>query len=296
MKRIRPNTWARRHDINVRIGSSETVTTDARRYDWRDPYHALLAMPWTAFFGIVLGYYILANLIFALLYLAEPGSIANLPAASPVAAFFFSVETFATVGYGVTAPQTIYGHLIATAEIFAGMLSTAVITGLLFVRFSRPRPSLVFSRRITICPVDGMPTLMLRVGNLRAGTILHADAKLSLLSRHETVEGLVIWRSRDLKLTRSHAQAMMLAWTLMHEIDEASPLFGLLPEQLEAMEAQFIASVSGTDATIAAPVNAMQDYPPSALVWGYRFADMMTRGADGRARIALARLHDVVPL
>ena len=102
--------------------------------------------------------------------------------------------------------------------------------------------------------------------------------------------------ARDLALMRAHAQVLALSWTLMHAIDESSPLHGMTEQRLVELDAQFVVSISGTDQTLAAPVNAMQDYEPTALLWGHRFADMMSRDEAGRARIMLARLHDVVPV
>jgi len=243
----------------------------------------------------VLGYYLALNAAFGTLYALRPSSIANLPPGRWDDAFFFSVETFGTVGYGVMAPQTSYGHLVATAEIFLGLLSTAVLTGLIFVRFARPRAHMEFSRQATIAPLDGMPTLSLRLGNRRTGTIFHANASLTLIGRHKTLEGHVMWRVQDLPLVRSRIQALSLSWTLRHVIDAASPLHGLSAEQLAEMDAQLMVSITGTDATLAAPVHALRAYEPADLLWGFRFADVITVDGRGRTRVELARLHDVLP-
>jgi inward rectifier potassium channel len=277
------------------FGGTEIVTTDAPRYDWRDPYHALLAMSWGSFLLGVLGYFLALNAVFGTLYALRPASVANLSPGRWDDAFFFSVETFGTVGYGAMAPQTSYSHLVATAEIFLGLLSTAVLTGLIFVRFARPRANMEFSRQITIAPHDGVPTLSLRLGNHRSGTLFHADASLTLIRRHQTLEGHVMWRVHDLPLMRSRVQALSLAWTLRHAIDAASPLHGLSVEQLIEMDAQFVVSITGTDATLAAPVHAVRAYEPADLLWGFRFADVMTVDGRGRTRIELARLHEVLP-
>lgn len=289
-----PTRRRRMREVAAQFGGTEAVTTDAPRYDWRDPYHALLAMGWWPFLLGVLAYYLALNAAFGTLYALWPGSVANLPPGRWDDAFFFSVETFGTVGYGVMAPQTTYGHLVATAEIFLGLLSTAVLTGLIFVRFARPRASMEFSRQITVAPHDGMPTLSLRLGNRRTGTIYHATATLTLIRRHETQEGHTIWQVHDLPLLRSRVQAMSLAWTMRHVIDEGSPLHGLSVEQLVELDAQIVASITGTDATLAAPVHAVRAYEPADLLWGFRFADVMTVDARGRTRIELARLHEVV--
>jgi inward rectifier potassium channel len=282
-------------DVAAQYGGTEIVTTDAPRYDWRDPYHALLAMGWAPFILGVLGYYLAVNAVIGTLYAIRPGSVANLAPGHWDDAFFFSVETLGGVGYGLMAPQTEYGHLVATGEVFLGLLSTAVLTGLIFARFARPRANMEFSRQITIAPHDGVPTLSLRICNRRTGTIFNAEASLTLVRRYQTLEGLAMWRSYDLPLMRSRVQALSLAWTLRHVIDADSPLFGLSTEQLAEVEAQFLVSITGTDATLAAPVHAVHAYDPPDLLWGFRFADVITSDARGRTRIELARLHDVVP-
>jgi inward rectifier potassium channel len=291
-----PRRRRRLRYVAAQFGGTEVVATDAPRYDWRDPYHALLAMSWPQFLLGVLGYYLALNAMFGTLYALRPDSVVNLPPGRWDDAFFFSVETFGSVGYGVMAPQTPYGHLVATVEIFLGLLSTAVLTGLIFVRFARPRASMEFSRQVTIAPHEGVPTLALQLGNRRTGTIFHAEAWLTLIQRHQTLEGREVWRVQDLPLLRNRVQALSLAWTLRHVIDADSPLYGLTAEQLVKMDAELVISITGTDATLAAPVHAVHAYEPADLLWGFRFADVMTLDARGRTRIELARLHDVFPV
>ena len=284
----------RLREVAAQFGGVEAVTTDAPSFDWRDPYHALLAIGWGRFLLGVLGYYLAVNAVFGALYALRPDSVANLPRGRWDDGFFFSVETFSGVGYGVMAPTTLYGHLVATAEIFLGLLSTSVLTGLIFVRFARPRASMEFSRHVTVGPYDGVPTLTLRLANRRTGTIFDATARLTMLCRYRTVEGYDVWRSNELPLVRGSVQALSLTWTLRHAIDEASPLHGLGHEQLVAVEAQLLLSVSGTDATLAAPVHAVRAYDPGDVLWGRRFADVLTMDARGRMRIELAQLNDVL--
>lgn len=284
----------RLREIAAQYGGTEAVMTDAPRYDWHDPYHALLAIGWGPFLLGTAGFYVLVNALFGTLYVLRAGCVANLPAGRWDDAFFFSVETFGTVGYGVMAPVTTYGHVVATIEIFVGLLSAAVLTGLIFVRFARPRASVEFSRQATIAPHDGVPTLSVRVANRRAGTIFETRACLTLIRRYQTREGDVVWRAYDLALMRDRMQAMSLTWTLRHAIDETSPLHGLSTDQLVGLEAQFIISISGTDATLAARIHAVHAYEPTDLLWGFRFVEIMTVDARGRTRIELARLHEVL--
>ena len=293
MRRVAGRHGGRRETL-VQVGTGEVIITDAVRYTWRDPYHAMLSLGWRGFLGVILGYYVVVNVAFGALYALNPSSIANLPAGGVGSAFFFSVETFATVGYGVMAPQTPYGHIVANVEIFVGLLSTAVITGLLFVRFSRPRPSVMFSRHLTISPYDGLPTLMARIGNRRAGAVLQVEARLVLIGKYRTQEGYEHWRAVDLALTRPRGHMLTLSWMVMHRIDDTSPLHGVTVEQLVEMDAQLIVSFTGTDQTLAAPVHAMRAYDPPDLLWGHRFGDMLRVDAGGRTHIELARFDDVV--
>ena len=257
----------RMREVAAQFGGTESVTTDAPRYDWHDPYHALLAIGWGPFLLGTFVYYLALNAVFGTLYALQPDSVANLPPGQWDRAFFFSVETFATVGYGVMSPQTSYGHIIATMEIFMGLLSSAVLN---------------LIGPMTVC-------------NKRTGTLFHAEAWLTLIHRYQTLEGPMMWRVHDLPLLRNRVQALSLAWTLRHAIDETSPLHGLSNEQLIEMDAQFTISVTGTDAILAAPVHAAHAYAPAELLWGFRFVDVMTVDARGNTRIELARLHEVLP-
>ena len=290
-----PRRRPRLRDVAAQFGGTETVSTDAPRYDWRDPYHALLAIGWGPFLLGVLGCYLALNALFGTLYALRPDSVANLPRGRWDDAFFFSVETFATVGYGAMSPQSLYGHCVVTLEIFIGLLATAVLTGLIFVRFARPHANLEFCRQVTVSTQDGVPTLSIRLGNRRAGTIFRADANVTLLRRHRTQEGLVTWRSVELPLAQSQIPALSFAWTVRHVIDAASPMHGVTDAELRELDAQIVVSIAGTDATLAAQVHAVRAYEPDDILWGFRFADVMTIDERGRTRIELARLHDVLP-
>jgi inward rectifier potassium channel len=294
-ERIATHQRRRLRDVAAQFGGTKSVTTDAPRYDWHDSYDALLAIGWKPFLSGILAYYLILNAPFGMLYAVRPDSVANLPPGHWADAFFFSVKTFGSVGYGVMAPQTMYSHLIAPVEVFVSLLSTAVLTGLIFVRFSRPRANMEFSRQITIAPHDGVPTLSLHVANRRTGTIYHAEACLTLIRRYQTQEGHVVRRALDLPLKRNRAQALSLLWTVRHQIDATSPLRGLTHDQLVEMEVQFVVSLTGIDATLAAPVHVVHAYEPPELLWGFRFVNVMTIDAKGQTQVELARMHEVVP-
>ncbi len=152
----------------VRLGSLEFKKKGVSRFDMRDPYHLAVALTWPQFFATLLAIYLLVNVAFATLFWLVPGSVANARPYSFPDAFFFSIETLATVGYGEMYPATPYGRVVAATEIVCGLGFTAILTGLTFVRFSRPRAKFVFASHPVVAMHNGKPTLMLRVANGRA--------------------------------------------------------------------------------------------------------------------------------
>src|SRR5437868_7597067 len=155
---------SRRNEVSVRSGQVEFVKVNTDAWKWRDVYRWLLGLRWPQFAAFVGALYVGLNLLFAALYSFGQNSIAGTTTHWFLDCFFFSVQTLATVGYGHMYPQTLYGHIISTAEIMTGVFLLAVMTGLIFVRFSRPIARVVFSRSIFVAPLYGKPTLMFRVG------------------------------------------------------------------------------------------------------------------------------------
>jgi inward rectifier potassium channel len=186
--------------VSVRSGQIEFLKINAVRWDWRDIYHWLLTLTWSRFIGVLLALYLTINTGFALLYEFGDHCIAELPPHSFSGAFFFSAETLATVGYGHTYPATFYGHCVATAEIMLGMFGLAVVTGVVFVRFSRPVARVVFSRTLVISSFDGEPTLMLRVANLRHQAMAQAEFRMTVIRDERVKEGDVMRRFYPLRL------------------------------------------------------------------------------------------------
>jgi inward rectifier potassium channel len=261
-----------------------------------DLYHVALRLSWPSFLlgGALL--YLAANAGFALLYLVEPGAIANARPGSFRDAFFFSVQTIATLGYGVMAPATFYANLVVTAETGSGLLLLAVATGLVFARFSLPTARMLFSRVAVIGPYNGSPTLSLRVANQRRNQILEAEVAAMLLRDEKTVEGTLIRRFYDLKLARTRTPVFALTFTVMHEIDHTSPLHGATAASLAAENAELIVTASGVDETIATRVHARTSYLPHEILWHHRFADVIGWTDDGCRVVDYRRFHDTEPL
>jgi inward rectifier potassium channel len=262
----------------------------------RDSYHWLLRLSWPRFLLGSVAVYLATNALFALLYLAQRGAIAQARPGMFGDAFFFSVQTIATLGYGVMAPATFYANIVVTIETAVGLLLLAVATGLVFARFSRPTARVLFSRVAVIGPYNGVPTLSLRLANQRRNQILQAEVDLALLLDEVTQEGDTIRRFYDLVLARRRSPVFALTFTVMHPIEPGSPLHGATPARLAAQNAELVVTVSGLDETMAAPVHARTSYLADELLWGHRFVDVMGRTADGRRMIDYRRFHDTEPL
>jgi inward rectifier potassium channel len=287
----------------VRPQRSETVRTGAYSIHiigapvpgLRDLYHALLRVPWWAAFAVIVGGYLLLNLIFAGLYLWL-GGIANARPGSFLDAFFFSVETMGTIGYGTMYPASTGANVLMVAESVTGLVVTALATGLVFVRFSQTRPRLVFSSRIAIGPMDGVPTLMLRVGNERRGNIVDTRFRLTFTRTTRTAEGMTIYRLEELPLMRSRAPALSRSWTVIHHIVEGSPLHGYDAQKLAETDSELQVEVVGIDDTSLQPVHARYTWFPGSVVWGARLADVISETPEGNMILDLRKFHEVIPV
>lgn len=270
------------------------VITGSRRELRADFYVAVLEAPWWAFFCGLAAFFGLVNLVFTGLYLVESHGLSNVRPGSFIDAFFFSVQTFTTLGYGQVTPITIYTNTVATLEAFAGVMNIALAAGLVFARVSRPRARVLFSGPTVITPYEGVPTLMFRLANQRGNQIMEAEINVSLARQHVTREGLVMRRFDTLKLIRNKTPLFALSWTVMHPIDENSPLHGANRTSLVEQQAEIVVLVSGTDETYGAKIYARHSYIPHDVHWNKRFADILSLGADGRRILDLRRFHDVV--
>jgi inward rectifier potassium channel len=289
--------WRRRpHHVSVRSGQVEFVKVNTGGWEWRDVYRWLLGLRWPQFAGLVGAVYIALNLLFATLYSLEPGSIAGSTGEHWFFdCFFFSVQTLATVGYGHMYPQTLYGHVLTTIEIMSGIFLLAVMTGLIFVRFSRPLARIAFSRSMVIGPLNGRPTLMVRVGNQHQHSMVDTEFRIMFMRDEPLKEGGDFRHFYPLKLQFDRIILFPAALTLRHVIDESSPLYGATPESLQAGRALFGVSVIGIDPVIAAPVQAQKDYTWRDVRFGERFVEIYTEHGGGRLTVDYGRLHDTEP-
>jgi inward rectifier potassium channel len=261
-----------------------------------DLYFGLLTMPWSGFFGVLAVFYFAFNVVFALLYLATGDGIGNARPGAFADAFFFSVQTMATIGYGQMYPQSLAANLLVCFEVLFGMSGLALATGVIFARFSRPTARVLFSHVAIIAPHNGVPTLMFRAANQRRNQILEAQVSVALLRDEDTGEGMAMRRFHDLPLVRARTPMFSLTWMVMHPIDENSPLHGATTETLAAQSAEIVVALIGLDATVSQTVQARYSYFASEIVWNRRFADIISRGADGSRIIDYGRFHDLAEL
>jgi len=241
------------------------------------PYHFMLTIPWSAFFAVATGWYVLANALFALGYLAcGPGGLGSdtigMEHHTFLRAFFFSVQTLSTIGYGHVVPIGIAANTLVTIEAVIGLLGFAIVTGLLFARFSRPTARILFSSHAIVAPYRGITAFELRVANARHNELIDVSAKV-MLTKFEIADGVRTRRYYPLTLERERVTFLPLTWTIVHPIDENSPMHGATIESLRQCEAEFIVLLTGLDETVSATVNQRTSYVPDEVRWGARFAN-----------------------
>lgn len=259
-----------------------------------DFYHHLLTMSWWELFLILAAAYVGFNLVFAALYLLQAGSVENAAPDSFADLFFFSIQTMATIGYGEMHPATLYANWLVAIEVLLGMTGLAVASGLVFARFSRPTARVMFSKVAVIVEHDGVPSLMFRVANRRRNEILEAQATVMLLRDEVSSEGIEMRRFHDMAVTRPHTPMFALTWTVIHPIDEKSPLSGASREELSRSHAEIVVSIFGIDETFSQTVHARHSYASGDIRWHHRFVDILGRAEDGRRRIDYLHFHDTV--
>ena len=281
----------------MHIGPREVETRGLGTAFWSDLYHRSMTVHWPAFFGSAALIFIVLNAVFAFVFWLGDRPIANVSPDLPLpfGMFYFSIETLATVGYGDMHPQTNYGHIVATVEIFTGMTFLAVMTGLIFARFSRPRARFVFAQHPVVGSHEGQPTLMIRVANARHNTISQATARLWLFRLESTKEREQFRRYYELKLERREHPMFSLSWTLLHVIDKTSAFHGMTAEEFAGSEGALILNLSGVDDNSAQRLYARQIYSRKDIRWQHRYADITSISDDGRLVLDYSRFHDVTP-
>jgi inward rectifier potassium channel len=267
-----------------------------RTRTWRDPYHFLLTVSWPVFLTLAFVAYLAVNAGFALLYALDLQGITNARPGSFWDAFFFSVQTSGTIGYGVLAPHSFYVNVITAIESFFGLVGFALLTGIIFARFAKPTARILFSRPAVVSEFEGVPTLMIRAANERGNQILEAEVSLNLVHNTRTKEGASIRRFEELGVLRSRSPLFALSWTVLHPIDDNSPLHGLDAAELQRRSAELAVTISGIDQVFAQKIYARHSYAARDILWNHRFADILCLQSDGTRIVDYGRFHDVEPV
>ena len=282
--------------LEQREGVLQVVGGNSWYSYFRDPYHLMLTIPWIGFVAIVMLFDIFLNAVFAFLYLLDPNAIAGTTDKGFLEAFFFSVQTLASIGYGVMHPNTLYANLLVTLESVASLMLFALITGIAFTRFAKSSSRVTFSRVATIDDYNGVPTLMFRTANERRNNILEAKLSVYLMIDEISAEGQMMRRLHELKLVRDHSPVFLLSWTVMHTIDENSPLHCLTMETMKRLNAQVLVSLTGVDETIEGTLHARHMYAAQHLLFDRRFVDVIHIGTDGHRYLDYTNFHETTEI
>jgi inward rectifier potassium channel len=276
-------------------GQNGVVWLAKRQHRSRDLYYRLLTVPLTGLVALLVAVFLLLNVLFAFAYLACGESIEHARPGSFADAFFFSVQTMATIGYGQMSPVGIVANLLVTAEAALGLFGVGMAAALMFARFTRPTAGIMFSRNMVVTRFDGQPTLMFRLANERSEQINEARVHVVLLRDETTEEGLHFRRLLDLDLRRSFTPVFGLSWSVMHVIDETSPLFGYSARDLIENGAHIMVLFSGHHDAFQQEVHARHAYHATDIVWNSHFADLFCRLPDGSEVLDPSHFNELVP-
>ena len=282
--------------LKFRHGRFEIPNIDAWYAYWQEPYYLLLTVPWWGFFVLAIVAYISANAVFATGYLLGGDCIANANPGSFGDAFFFSIQTLTSIGYGAMYPTTAYADVLVTLEAFAGTVGIAIVTGLAFTKFSQPTAKVMFSKVAIVSNHNGTPTLMLRAANKRLNQIIEAEVRLYLMRDEVSAEGNFMRRFYLLKLLRNQTPRFALSWTIMHPIDKDSPLWGATPESLAQTRSTIVVSFTGIDETVSQALHAPYQYGANDILWQHRFADIIHPTSKGHFYVDYSNFHDAFPV
>lgn len=265
-----------------------------KRSPLRDLYLSLLVLPWHRLIMLLLLVYLLVNTIFACLFILGGDCIAHVRPGNFADYFFFSIQTFSTIGYGDMAPKTLYAHVLVASEAFCGILCVALITGLLFAKFSRPHARIVFSNKLVVDQRGEKPLLTIRMANHRSSHIVEGQLRLTLLRDERDQFGEPFRRFYDLPLQRQWTPLFALSWTAFHTIDESSPLHGQNLHDLQARGVEIIATFVGIDEVFNQSVHARTAYGADQILFNTHFENII-EDDNNRRIVNYHRFHNTVP-
>jgi len=283
------------------INASGEFNVRRRGTTWRDihPYLFMINTSWPIFTMLILGGFLLANVLFALIYVELgvqhlQGADTSTPLHSFFSALFFSSQTFTTVGYGRISPDGIPTSLVASIQALLGLMALAIGTGLLYGRFSRPAARLAFSRQMVVAPYQSGTSLQFRVANRRSNNLMEIEARV-MLSTVESSEQGQTRKYKYLTLERPQVQFLPLTWTIVHPIDQESPLWGKGPEDLAKSQAEFLIMIKAFDDTFFQTVHVRHSYRFEEVTWGARFVPAFEPDLQGEMVLDLAKLSETAP-
>jgi len=286
-----------------RDGSFNVVRSGLGFLESFAPYHQALTISWWGFFGLVVVSYLVLNFAFAIAFLAcgpdaLVGTGAQMMGGRFGQAFFFSVETFATIGYGQIAPNGVPANVVVTIEALVGLMYQALATGLLFARFTRPTASLLFSDRAVVAPYADGQALMFRIVNRRRNEIIQLEAQVLLSAMEPDGRGGTVRRYAPLALERNKVTFFPLSWTIVHPIDSASPLTGRTLQDLERAQSEILVLLTGVDEALEQTVHARSSYRADEIIWNARFRSMFlaSAGAGDRVTVDISQIHEIEQL
>lgn len=270
----------------VRIGLRSRVSQDG--------FHVLLRKNWMGLAFVVVTFILVSNLVFASIYYVLGDVIDNAHSFSDL--FFFSIQTMATVGYGYMRPLTSGANFLSSIEAFYGLLTFAVIAGLIFTKFAKPTAKILFSRTAIIANRNGTKALMFRMANERNNQIIEANLRVSMMRTEKTDEGENIRVFYDMKLVRSFAPIFALSFTAVHLIDEESPLFNETPDGLVDQDIEIICTFNGVDEVFSQTVYARHSYILNEIHWEHKFVDIIAITPDGYRSVDYTKFHQTVAI
>ena len=283
------------------INPSGQFNVRRRGTTWRDvhPYLFMINTSWPVFFGLILSGYLIANALFAVIYLKLgiqhlQGADVSTPLNRFLSAFFFSAQTFTTVGYGRISPDGVLTSLVASMQALLGLMALAIGTGLLFGRFSRPAARLAFSQQMVVAPYQSGTSLQFRVANRRSNNLMEIEARVMMSTVEQADQG-PLRKYKYLTLERPQVQFLPLTWTIVHPIDEESPLRGKTYEDLVRTQAEFLVMIKGFDDTFFQTVHVRHSYRFEEVVWGARFAPAFEPNDEGEMVLDLEKLSEITP-
>lgn len=276
-------------------GRSRIRPIGGKQRPLEDLYHSWLVAPWSRVFALVFVLYLSINALFASGYLLLGDALQNARPHSFLDAFFFSVQTLSTIGYGNMVPKTLGANLLVTLEALVGLVGTAITTGLMFAKFSRPTSRVLWSERLIVGMFDGHPSVMFRMANERGNQVVEAQLRFLLLRSEQTVEGITVRRVLDLKLQRAQSGAFVLSWLAVHRITPDSPLYGVGLAALRATGSEFAAALTGLDESFGQTIHSRHTWGLDDLAVGARFEDIMLQLPTGERVMDYGRFHSARP-